>query len=81
MKTPDQVSADTPSLLDCDEMRQFWVQWGDGVITMGDGFQVGFSPLMSWEDENPHDVNYVTLSTGWSASGEWRINENEGGQV
>ncbi|ELU12991.1 hypothetical protein CAPTEDRAFT_114616, partial [Capitella teleta] len=74
-QTPDQATLETPSILDCAEVRQFWVQWDDGLITVGDGFDVGFSPLLSWQDDDAHDVNYVTLSTGWGAEGEWRIEE------
>ena len=78
---PDRVRVETPSIVDCDEVRQFWVRWDNGAITMGDGFEVGYSAVMSWEDPDPHEVNYVTLSTGWGAVGEWRIVEDEGTEL
>lgn len=78
IQAPEEVHVDTPNILDCDEIRQFWVWWDGGTIRVGDGFEVGYSPFMSFVDENPYEVNYVTLSTGWDASGEWRIEEGQG---
>lgn len=54
----------------------FWVTWalnvsGGLTIRTGSGYVVLQNEFMSWYDPDPHDINYVGVSTGWASNGTW----------
>jgi Farnesoic acid 0-methyl transferase len=64
------------------ESRPFWITWylnsssdADNnyglTIRSGTGSTVLQNEFMSWYDPQPHDINYVGISTGWGANGTW----------
>lgn len=59
--------------IDCSKYTPFWVSWTNNVIKVGKGNDVGKQQFMSWNDTAPHDVNYVAFSTGFGASGKWKV--------
>ena len=60
-------------VLSCDEMREFWVSWSNGDITLGQGGNVGQDQLLSWNDVNPYDINAVSLTTRKYITAEWEF--------
>ena len=71
------IDENTPDIVSCDELRPFWIRWGQGV-EVGEGTVVGARVFMKLTDTNPKPVVAVALSTGWESSGEWRISSVEG---
>ncbi|KAK3094973.1 hypothetical protein FSP39_008539 [Pinctada imbricata] len=55
----------------CTGFKSFWVSWAHSVIRVGTGKIVGKEIFMQWNDQGPHDVNYVAVATGWGATGKW----------
>lgn len=66
------------------ESRSFWVTWhlnstsdADNyglTIRSGTGNTVLQNEFMAWYDPQPHDINYVGISTGWGTNGTWTFN-------
>lgn len=70
---PEVAEADTPGILNGDELRGFWIRWQDGNITVGkEGDQ---SPFLSYNESSPFGIGYFGVCTGWGASGEWLIED------
>ena len=55
----------------CTDARPFWISWANHDIRVGTGNDVGESQFMSWNDTDPHAVNFVAVATGFGASGNW----------
>lgn len=73
----DQVS--TPEILDCDEMRTFWVRWHAHTIALGRGGDGYGDVVVQWEDPNPKDrVIQVHVDTGDDKEGLWQFIGREG---
>ena len=53
----------TPGILNCTEMRPFWVRWKDGRVMFGTGSSPGENVVVDCEDAFPHPVNAITIST------------------
>jgi len=67
----------TPGILQLDESRPFWVSWTGGNIKFGRGPQVGQDVVCEWQDPNPRDINFVSVSTGWGSSGKWILSHGK----
>lgn len=61
--------------LNCYEFHPFWVSWDAGVIRVGSGLTVGEDEFISYTGP-AFQVNHVAVSTGWGATGEWRMYNN-----
>lgn len=59
--------------IDCQNYSSFWVSWTNNVIKVGKGNDVGKQTFLTWNDTAPHDVNYVAFSTGFGATGKWKV--------
>ncbi|XP_046377746.2 uncharacterized protein LOC124149944 [Haliotis rufescens] len=59
--------------LSADQFRDFWISWGNGVISVGSGMEVGVGKFMNWTDPSPHAIKYIAVSTGWGSTGLWRF--------
>lgn len=57
--------------------KSFWISWTDSTIRVGFGEEPFQNEFLSWTDPNPHEVNYVGLSTGWGALGNWIFGSGE----
>ena len=68
---------DFPGLVDCDELRTFWTSWGDGLLQAGSGAVPLSHTLLTWQDPEPLDVEYLAVSTGWGSTGEWDITHDQ----
>ena len=53
----------TPGILNCTEIRTFWVSWQNGTISFGQGSYVGLQHILSWSPPQPHSINAVALTT------------------
>lgn len=52
--------------------RYFWVSWELNTIKVGKGRQVGTEGFLSYAATSGlKAVNYIAVSTGWGASGDW----------
>ncbi|XP_033107417.1 macrophage mannose receptor 1-like isoform X2 [Anneissia japonica] len=76
----NEVYVSTPSILNENEFRGFWITWDDaGKISVG---KAGQSAFMEWTDPNPLTIAYVGYSTGWDSNGEFRFCDlTSGGSV
>ena len=72
-----EVEEDTPEILSCDRLREFYLSWKDGLITVSTGAEFTHV-FLSWKDPAPFQVNYMSVSTGWGATGEWQIPHSHG---
>ena len=83
MQGPIVANVSTPSILDCNTMRPFWVSWGKGTIQVGRGniSDSNMSPFLQWTDTNPHAIYSVGLSTGFGSTGLWEFNPSSTGKV
>ncbi|XP_017757603.1 PREDICTED: uncharacterized protein LOC108548956 isoform X2 [Eufriesea mexicana] len=68
---PDVAELDTPGILSGDEMRGFWIRWGDGVLSVGKEGEP--SAFLTYVDPEPFGIGYFGVCTGWGANGEWLI--------
>ena len=68
---PDKALVDTPDICSNDELRGFWVRWGNGSVAVG---REGESdPIAAWDDPEPFRISYYGICTGWGATGQWII--------
>ena len=75
------AEADTDDILNCDEMKQFWVAWTDKIIRVGEGSEIGQLEILYYEDSNFHPIFSVGFSTGYMAAGQWVVGDLEGRTV
>lgn len=68
---PDVSQEDTPAILSNDELRGFWIRWGDGQISVGKEGEP--SAILSYFDPEPFDITHFGVCTAWGAQGEWLI--------
>ena len=73
-----EKSAEFPGLVNCDELRTFWLSWEGGLLQAGGGGIPLSHTLLVWQDPNPLDVQYLALSTGMDNTGEWVIRQDQG---
>ena len=59
-------------LVDCYEQRPFWTSWTNGTVKIGTG-TVDTREFMNYTAASPHDVNAVSIMTGWGATGIWSV--------
>ena len=63
----------TPDVVDCREMRPFWISWEAGLIRAGTGNLRDENILLEWRDPEPIGVGLVAISTGFGNTGEWQF--------
>ena len=69
-------SADTPRVLDCDIMREFWISWDQNTIRVGYG-RVNEDVIVS-TPYSVEDIKAFSISTVDNVEGFWEINRREG---
>ena len=69
------VTVATPSILDPNEWRQFWVTFSEGTIILGSGLIPGASgtEVMRYTDPSPKPVTYVGVGTGFNSGGSFDV--------
>ena len=67
------MTASTPNILNCNEMRFFWLSWDSGQLEVGKGMVYPEGRFIGWLDSLPHPVTTISLSTGFGASANWRF--------
>lgn len=73
----DLEEYDLDGIVNCDAYREFWILWEDRQwVAIGLGNKVGSEEIM--RHSGSYDVNYLHVSTGWGAAGEWRFDECQG---
>lgn len=66
----------TIAALDCNEYKDFWIDWDRGRVRCGHGSDVGQNVFLDWTDSEPHDVNTIGLASGTDAY--WEIKHPHG---
>ena len=61
----------TPGILNCNELKEFWVSWLNGRLSTGYGGIPLIREIIAFEDTTPTAVNYMAISTGFNSIGEW----------
>ncbi|XP_033127356.1 uncharacterized protein LOC117125080 [Anneissia japonica] len=69
----NRVSYRSSDFLDLHEYRHFWIQFDDGVISVG---YVGKAAFMTYTDPSPFEINFVGYSTGWGSNGSFLFCDN-----
>lgn len=67
------MTVHTPGILDCTEMRKFWISWEGGLVRVGYGLRAGLQTIMEWQDTDPYAIHAYGISTGFGASGVWQL--------
>jgi len=70
---PDKALVDTPDALSNDEFRGFWINYLGGAIAVGRENEI--EPFLTWTDPAPINVGYFGVCTGYGATGEWIIDD------
>ena len=81
---PSAEAVDTEErddILNCNEMRRFWVAWTDKTIRVGEGSEIGQLEFLYYLDSNFHPIFSVGFSTGYTAIGQWVVGDVEGRTV
>ena len=71
-------SVDTPNMLKCDTLVDFWIRWGwDQSIRVGQG-RLDEGLFLEWKDSDAQNIHAMSLTTGDGTTGEWRFSSNAG---
>ena len=72
------ASVTNADVLNCNEMRFFWVKWGD-ILQVGQGHVVGENLLLHVADNDSVPVNFVKLgSHQFDYPAQWMISQEFG---
>ena len=72
------VSATTQDILKCNELREFWISWANGVIRVGHGATYGYRDILpQFTIPTGFKVNAISLTT-ISNTGLWKFREDMG---
>ena len=74
-KPNEKVSQDTYNVLDCDTMREFWIDWDNSKIRVGQG-----QPYADQIVEADYDLPWivaVSISTDKDVEGDWEFRQWE----
>ena len=64
----------TKGWLDSHDYRQFWASAANGLVRLGTGNVVGLHTVLQFQDEDePVEVNYAAVATGWGSDGSWVV--------
>ncbi len=66
-------TVNTPDLINPTEFRYFWVQWTNGTIQVGQGFEIGHEIFMKKNYPSTINIYYLSLWNGYGSAGDWRI--------
>ena len=68
------VEVDTPAILDCQNLRSFWISWRRGELSFGKGSVPEQGRVLFYQDANSwHDVNALSFATNAGSVGVWDI--------
>ena len=76
---PNGIKRSIPSygVLSCNEVRDFWISWSNGIVKVGEGRNVGENSLLSYDDLTFYPVKAFTFKSP-GANGTWEFPEYEG---
>ncbi|XP_073831690.1 uncharacterized protein [Musca autumnalis] len=72
-KQPDVAAADTPKIVNSNEMRGFWVRWRNQTISVGREGEI--SAFMSHNDPQLFDVKFIGICTAYGSTGSWLFDD------
>ncbi|XP_033724547.1 C3 and PZP-like alpha-2-macroglobulin domain-containing protein 8 [Pecten maximus] len=72
-KSYHEIVHEENNTVDCNVYKKFWISWRNNVISAGHGNSSNNAMLFSSTDEQPNQIRYVGISTGYGASGQWKI--------
>ena len=70
------MDADTPYILSCNEMRQFWVSYEMGLLQLGTG-EVYTNDFLSWKLEGMSPLQRISIATD-NKIGLWEVAQDLG---
>ena len=47
------------------------------MLRCGTGSDVGDNEFLHWLDQEPYNISYLSVSTGWGSNGSWGFNYGE----
>ena len=70
----------TDGLLDCTQLRSFWIAWDDHSLSVGRGADKGGDTFldMFFDEENYYPTRAITVSSGYDSTATWGIYKDEG---
>ena len=68
----------TPDVLNCYEVRSFWVSWVDGYVRVGTGYIYRLNTILQLEQKKPHPINAISISTMNGTEAEWEMEADNG---
>ncbi|XP_072020213.1 macrophage mannose receptor 1-like [Amphiura filiformis] len=68
----NEIDAPTPSILNINEWRGFWITFNINTGKMEIGKEA-HAAFLTYTDPDPIDVQYVGYSTGWGSEGRFRF--------
>ena len=70
--------ADTPRVLSCHSHTQLWLSWQGGVVSLGVGSVVGANLLVTFVDQDPFEVNVISMASNEGTRAVWRVPKDLG---
>jgi len=70
--TGHAIEVDTPNILKCPEPGTYWISFGDGIINVGTGPQIGINAFLGY-NYSTLDIKFLAFATDNSAIGNWMI--------
>ena len=71
------VEAPTPGILKCYKVKEFWIDWNEGLLRVGEGTP-HHRQFLEWQVNQYTPVTSLALSTGQRATGEWTVGIEQG---
>ena len=73
------MESNTPAILQCDELIDFWIRWqpNGGTITVGKG-PIDVGVFLKYDEFDLHPFYAVSISTGQNNSGSWQLKTDAG---
>ena len=73
------AEADTQGILDCNNDREFWAEFGGGVVKVGRGQVLGQDVITELQDpDSPYNTHAISLSTQAEATALWKVYKSAG---
>ena len=79
LRNKDHVvaQAPTPGILHCYKVKNFWIDWQEGMLRVGEGLPE-HRQFLEWQVSQYTPVTSLALSTGHRATGEWTVGMDQG---
>ena len=73
--TGHAIEVDTPNILKCTEPGAYWISFGDGIISIGTGPQIGINAFLGY-NYSTLNIRFLAFATDNGATGNWMVSQS-----